>query len=203
MKLKRYVFLFLLSGAAFFVQVQAQDVKFPNEIKGFELYGRGKLSDIQIGISSSEDVKRIWGKECEGGGCDYDENWKIEFYYFYENWPLYKITGDIQQKFIPSLELVDKVMAITLRPRTEISFKNVVFPSKFEMSSEVAIHSGFDILIYSDPYGLYYTMANDDADSGIHRGNLFYITYRIPTNQIGDNRIILIGEENILYNDPN
>ncbi len=42
------VFTFLL---AFAICVSAQSVQFPNELKGFEVFGKGKLKSLKLGSS--------------------------------------------------------------------------------------------------------------------------------------------------------
>jgi len=75
MKLEKIfiVFTFLLAFAVF---VSAQGSPYPNELKGYEFFGKGKLKNIKLGVSSKKDVKKIFGKD-----CDYDENFKVKFEY--------------------------------------------------------------------------------------------------------------------------
>lgn len=71
------VFTFLL---AFAICVSAQKNQYPNELKGYEFFGKGKLIKIKLGVSTKKDVKKIFGKDCEKY-CDYDKNFKIKFEY--------------------------------------------------------------------------------------------------------------------------
>ncbi len=49
---------------------------YPNEIKGYEFFNKGKLKNLKLSVWTKEDVKSIFGNSCETS-CDYDENWKI------------------------------------------------------------------------------------------------------------------------------
>ena len=79
------VFTFLL---AFAVCVSAQSVQFPNELKGYEFFGKGKLANLKLGVSIKEDVKNVFGvprQEIYNSAVyDYDPNWSIQFVYFDE-----------------------------------------------------------------------------------------------------------------------
>ena len=75
-------FTFLLSFA---VCVSAQDYKYSNELKGFELFRNGKWKSLKPLISTKEDVEKIFGKSCLDG-CDYDENWRVEIMYVGQCW---------------------------------------------------------------------------------------------------------------------
>ncbi len=72
------IFIVLTFLLAFAACISAQENTFPNELKGFEFFGNGKLKDLKLGSSKKEDVKKIFGEYCEKY-CDYDENFKIKF----------------------------------------------------------------------------------------------------------------------------
>ena len=117
------VFTFLL---AFAVCVSAQSIQFPNELKGYEFFGKGKLKELKLGASTQEDTKRIFGQECEYV-CQYDENWFISFDFIDEN-----TTKEIgKNKFIPKKEYFGTLYSITLQPKENVYFQKIKFSKAF------------------------------------------------------------------------
>lgn len=173
--------------------VSAQATRFSNELEGFKLYNRGKLTDVHLGLSGREDVKQIWGEDCEGGGCSYDEKWEMAFYYFHEFARLHTSRDGISYDLIPMPEMVGKISLIVMKPAKSSSFTKIVFPDIFEKSSETAPHSGAEILVFDDSSGLYYTT----LDEGGNPGNLLYVTYAFTASP-DDDRFIVVGQQTIV-----
>lgn len=119
------VFTFLL---AFAVGVSAQINKFPNELKGYEFFGKGKLKGLIIGTSTKEDVKKIFGDYCHLS-CDYDEKWTVHFSHFSND------TGiQVKDRLIfPKEEFEGRIWSISLVPKTGISFQKTKFPKTFKL----------------------------------------------------------------------
>ena len=115
------------------------------------------------------------------------------FVYLDENNFRYKFKVSIEQKLIPSPEYLGRLLTIIFSPKKYISFKDVTFSNKFIKEARTAIHSGLDLLDYSDSEGLYYSITNDDIDKGIHKGNIYGITYRIP-EKLEKDLFILVKE---------
>ena len=155
------VFTFLL---AFAVCVSAQSVQFPNELKGFEFFGNGKLKDLKLGSSKKKDVEIVFGKSCEKF-CDYDENFKIKFEYLAALDDC-MTTEDIRDRLMcPQSDFVGTISSITLEPKQCQSVKDLP-TSKFNKvsgGSSTEIGSGVSISYtsFTDKYGLRYSVNNE------------------------------------------
>ena len=122
-------FTFLL---AFAVCVSAQSVQFPNELKGYEFFGKGKMKDLQLALSSKDDVKKIFGEKCVKR-CDYDADWKIEFKYFEDTW-IKESRNEKDEKLTYFLDskYLGKLRSVEIRPKNQISFVAITLPSQFQ-----------------------------------------------------------------------
>ena len=174
-------FTFLL---AFAVCVSAQSVQFPNELKGYEFFGKGKLKKLQLGSSKKKDIKKIFGNFCEKG-CDYDKNFKIKFE-FLRALDDCMTTEDIRDRAMcPQNEFVDTISSITLEPKQDQNLKDIP-TSKFnkfsgggslEKSSEVST----SYTSFTDKYGLKYSLLNGDTSYSQYppfvEGKLYSIKY--------------------------
>lgn len=191
MKLARFfvVFTFLL---AFAYQVSAQSNPYPNELKGYEFFGDGKLKGLQLGISSKEDVIRIFGDDCEKT-CVYDEGWKIKFDYF-NNWTKANYQGNMTRKYISASEFAGKLWLVEMFPTEVISFSKMTFPNLFKQSNDVITGQGIKSAL-RDTIGLSYVF---ESESGICEptkfGNLLAIRYHI-SDEIDKKAWILIQQE--------
>ena len=188
------VFIFFAFLLAFVLQVSAQEKLFPNELKGYEFFGSGKLRNLQLTVSSKNAVKEIFGANCEKK-CAYDENWSISFEYFDDFWikesrneKNEKVTYKLDSKYLGKLRLIE------IRPKKQISFANVSFPKvfqKFLMAS-----SGFNTdnsritgdEAFQDSNGLIYEICRINCDNSDKE--LVLIQYEIP-KQLSDTLFIL------------
>lgn len=193
------VFAFLLS----FVYVpdsRAQNNLFPNEIRGYEFFGKGKLNGLQLGVSTKADIRELFGKDCEYY-CEYDENWTISFSFYEDdltreeiNRQGERITYYLDSKYIGTLRKIE------IRPKTQISFTQVSFPNTFKRSlknyhsSESRTKKSRTIAhqLFQDANGLTYelhTTTNYDEitnDKLNNEGDLFSIQYSISKEQERD-----------------
>lgn len=133
-----FIFPFLLT-LVFVSVAQAQPGYYTNELKGYEFFGKGKLKNLKIGVSTKEDVEKVLGKSCDPV-CDYDENWSVEFSFFDNNW----IKTDTDPNGVRTVQYLDqkylgKLRKIELRPKKKISLKDVVFPKEFNKLSRSEI----------------------------------------------------------------
>lgn len=149
------VTLFFISLIAFTVCVSAQDVQFPNELKGFEFFGKGKLKDLKLTVSSKDDVNKIFGKTCEKP-CEYDSDWSVRFEYYEDIWVKEsrnekdeKLTYVLDSKYLGKLRLIE------MRPKKEISLADVSFPNNFEKllsTSTIDANSGKSKMVVSNSF---------------------------------------------------
>ncbi|MGI8466924.1 MAG: hypothetical protein ACR2N3_00540 [Pyrinomonadaceae bacterium] len=171
------VFTFLL---AFAVCISAQDNQFPNELKGYEFFGKGKLKELKLGISTKEDVERVFGESCKKP-CKYNRDWNIFFKYF--DFASIEKNG---VKFVPKQEFYGKLYSITLTPKNRIPFQKIQFPKLF--ASGHGSGSGYSDKGYSskeekdyrDVNGLIYTICEKSFSIPCKKGDLTAIIYSIP-----------------------
>lgn len=190
------VFTFLLAFV-FVPTSQGQSNVFPNEIQGFEFFGRGRLSGLQLGVSTQEDVKKIFGERC-GFFCDYDADWTINFSY-YENGLTreeYNLSGEKALYYLDP-KYIGTLREIKIRPKNQITFAHVSFPNTFKKSlkryhsSETRSKRGRIITheVFQDSFGLTYelfTVAEyDEIISGKlnNKGDLHSIQYTVSREQ--------------------
>lgn len=177
-----FTFLF-----AFAVCVSAQRNPYPNELKGYEFFGKGKLKALKLGVSTKEDTKKIFGQECEYV-CKYDENWFVNFDFIDEN-----TTKEIgKKKFIPRQEFFGKLYSITLQSKEDVSFLKIKFPRVFAFSysggatvseNETGLnssHTWYKGKIYEDSNGLSYDICLQSFPDKCEKGELLAIEYTIP-----------------------
>ena len=122
-------FTFLLAFAA---GVSAQEKPFPNELKGYEFFGNGKLGDLRLTVSAKDDVKKIFGKKCEKK-CDYDSDWAIRFEYYEDVW-IKESRNEKGEKltYLLNSKYLGKLRSIEIRPKKRLSFADVSFPNIFQ-----------------------------------------------------------------------
>ncbi len=186
-------FTFLL---AFAVCVSAQSVQFPNELKGYEFYDQGKLKDLRLKTSTSEDVKAIFGNDCILGGCDYNKDWEVGFFYYFDGMKRYKTENDVRKTYVVSPQYVGRIYSILLIPRKPISLDRTLFSKEFEAKDTIGEH-GVELKYFTDSRGLYYTLYYNDSQG---KGNLRYIEYNHPES-LTEEGFILIQIEDKLSSD--
>jgi len=173
------VFTFLL---AFALDVLAQRNPYPNELKGYEFFGKGKLKGLKLGVSTKEDVKSIFGEICDND-CDYDENWTVNFNYL-EGISKETTIDGITKRYVPSPNYAGKLYSVTFSPKSSISFNKVKFSSNFaQFGGGSAAHDGkgggtnMSFKIYTDTYGLEYT---------VFGGSILTTNKNLPKRKKGD-----------------
>ena len=184
-------FAFLLTFA---VCVSAQSVQFPNELKGYEFFGKGKLKDLQLTVSSRGDVKNIFGANCEKQ-CDYDAEWTVRFEYYEDTW-IKENRNEMGEKIRYRLDskYLGKLRSTELRPKKEVSFANISFSNQFQrllLTSTSTFRSDHNISTgdeaFQDSNGLTYEIITEPLKYGIknkktksyNKGDLVLIRYSI------------------------
>lgn len=191
-------FTFILILASF-IYVSAQDSPFPNELSGFKFFGEGKLNGFQMGKTTKKDVEKVFASTCEKP-CDYDSDWKIEFWYFDERAYIESYSqGKYGEKFdykyfVPAPERLGTIRSVTIHPKKSFPFLMINFPKVFERMSQSVTgeksngeweYVSYDT--YRDELGLTYSFWNDDQHQKIdylgrimQNGDLVSIEYEIP-----------------------
>ena len=158
----------------------AQKLEYPNELSGYHFYGLYKLKDIDLKVSTREQITKIFGPDCDWQFCSYDENWQVMFIFAEDYWREARIEGNLFYTIAPKPQFLGTLWRIYLRPRKPISFSSIVLPKVFEERSSTESHTGNELLIYYDPDGLTYSVENDGPENGQRNGALIRIGYRPP-----------------------
>lgn len=183
------IFNFLL---AFALQVSAQKIDFPNELKGYEFYKRGKLKDVELLTKTKQQIIEIFGDDCFFGGCSYNEDWDLGFVYYWEGFQKLKYENSVKKTYIVSPDYVDRLYAIILTPKKPLLLDRNSFSEKFKAYDSLGEHS-IELKNFTDSNGLYYTLYYDDSRE---KGGLRNIQYIIP-ERVSEEGFLLIGIEEI------
>ncbi len=186
---KIFIAFTILLALAF--QVSAQSIQFPNEIKGYEFFGNGKLKDLQMTVSSKTDVKKIFGENCEKD-CDYDADWLIGFEYYEDYWVKAVRTDQDEKPTYFDSKFLGKLKSIEIRPKKQLSFIDISFPDIFQktiMTTFIDERLGKDRKkindVFLDSDGLMYVIyrqikygdINDKKVESHNKGDLVLISY--------------------------
>ena len=196
------VFTFLL---AFALQVSAQSNQYPNELAGYKFFGDGKLKDLQLTVSSKDDVKKIFGEACKKK-CNYDADWLIRFEYYEDIWIREsRNEKDEKLKYFLDSKYLGKLRSIEIRPKKQTSFSGVAFSNSFQktlISSTSVFDSNKNRLTgdeaFQDSSGLTYEILNETISYDIknkktksyNKGDLVLIRYDI-SEELGNTLFIL------------
>jgi len=178
----------------------------PNEMPGYEFFIKGRLKTIRLGISTKDDMRKIFGDTCEST-CDSDNNWKIYADYYDDRVEFSRTTGEtketqIETEYIPKPEFVDKLQSIRITPKKRISFLRITFPRTFGSSDRMSIGDAWDengfagavhttSKVYADGYGLEYSVygaetfnnlrnKGPEVKDPLRKGDLSSIEYSVP-----------------------
>src|SRR5215213_2065140 len=179
----------------FTLNLQAQKKSYPNELRGYEFYGRGRIISIELGESTKEDIEKVFGSTCTDK-CELDEKWSIKFEYcgdFTRSIGNGKKMWDVT----PKAQFIGKLYSTTLMPKSRISFDENDFSDQFVQGGEGASASHGErnvfYLVYKDEDGLSYKIfekvaAKKDANTllvndSLTKGDLVEIRYEIPDKQ--------------------
>jgi len=175
--------------------VSAQTTQYPNELAGYKFFGNGKLKSLQLLTSTKEDVKRLFGADCEKQ-CDYDAEWTMNLEYFDEIWTREESNnkGD-RRVYKLDTKYLGKLRQIDLKPKKAISFANTSFPAAFSKTIVTAApdrndpRAGAAATVYDsfgDVNGLSYQIFGPSNPPGFpgsrmyKPGELVMIRYTIP-----------------------
>ena len=192
MKVAKVLIIFTLL-LAFTVCISAQSNSYPNELKGYRFFRNGKLKNLRLGFSTNDDVKKIFGQDCEDN-CDYNPNWEITFSYFRTDSCFTSQTGDEPKlTFCPDRKYIGKLLSIELRPKKIVSFSKVLFAnfgvhgggsSIGEDGQGHGTHTSYNS--FGDKYGLTYTIfervvsSTETNPTEMKKGDLLSIEYEVP-----------------------
>ena len=191
-------FAFLLS-LIFTYTSHAQNVSYPNEIKDFEFYGKGRLKNLKPGIATRADVKQVFGELCENI-CDYDANWTVLFSYYENNW-IKEISNEKGEKtaYYLDAKYLGRLRKIEMHPKPQKSFASFIFPSNFQKLSRSLITDDTRVgkgkmvtySLFQDADGLTYELFDSTEYDTLKqkneklykKGDLISVQYGISKNQ--------------------
>ena len=157
------------------------ELSFPNELKGLEFYGRGKLEKIKLGVTRSEDWEKVFGSE-DDEDISLNENWNVSPFIFVDEGSYETTVIDgIERKYALFPNFVRTLWEINISPKKRLSFKGYKFPAAFEKGFGGSSHNKCSFDVYSDKDGLTYTLISADfKEKGCKPGDLVNISYEIP-----------------------
>ncbi len=140
--------------------------RYPNELKGFELMKSSKLKTLVPGISTENDVIRIFGKDCKNkherlSVCELDKNWYVSFGY----------DGETNSGILWDIQFY---------PHKRTPFSKIRFSKAFKKYGMGIVHLPIEVtkfISYSDKFGLSYVIIDEKGDWEFKKGDLFYIEY--------------------------
>lgn len=152
--------------------INKDSLRYPNELKGFELMRSSKLANLIPGVTTAEELKAAIkllgvGEDCKiqpTGGCRLDENWDVSF---------------------TQIDSRDgNLSSIRFYPRKRLPFSKVRFPKQFLKGEMGIVHltqiNAENFISYWDKYGLEYVIVDEATDKYYKKGDLFFIEYGIP-----------------------
>lgn len=146
----------------------AQNVPFPNELAGYEFFGKGKLKQVAFGTSKKQDIEKLFGSSCESE-CDYDDRFVIKFEYLSCD-DCMNPTHSRDRVMCPLGEYMGTIEKITLKPKLSVHFEEVP-------TSRFKIHTGRVVLFkdgsggvsyesFGDEFGLKYSIKQSSTSRG-------------------------------------
>jgi hypothetical protein len=197
-----FLILLALSGQAqFFGKCPANQISqgadfnlnstnpFPNELDGFRFFGEGKLNALQLGVSTSEDVEKIFGAPLKiirnKKTYDYDSDWQAQITFID---PIVSIKSinmpengtRITKRFAPLPEYIGKMDYVQMLPKKKISFPEINSRDKFSSTGQYLSETNVvEMRTYNDGQGLTYWADYKDSNSPF-QGNFKWIEYQIP-----------------------
>ena len=133
-------------------------LRYPNELKGFQLYGK-YLAPLQPGSSDGKTVQRVLGDTA----AVHRDGWTIYTYYQIEGGPVSNPT-------------LGALAEITLKPDGVIRMAAVKFHSSFDHCHTFVSEINISFDVYEDTSGLQYWLHESDSQFG-KKGDLYQIVY--------------------------
>jgi hypothetical protein len=190
--------------------LMTQNAAFPNELRGFELFGKGKLKQVIFGKTKKQDVERLFGNFCESY-CDYDDRFVIKFDYLSCD-DCMTTTYIRDRAMCPLPEYMGTIEKVTLKPKLLIQFEKVP-TSRFRIHTGGAITSkdgsgGVSYESFGDEFGLKYSIRQSTSSLALTtpgpdfmNGPLYSIEYAINVDL--ETKIFSAPYKNCIKNNAN
>ena len=158
----------------------AQESAYPNEIEGLQFSKQDKVKDLVLLVSSMEDVKKLFGKDCENG-CEFNEDWDIGFSYVNAGWSTTTSEKGVNSLLKPLPEFVGKLAGITFYPRRPVLLpESTVFPEGLKCNKGSATRGDLrfrSITCADDRRLFYYIYDETSAEGKFQKNQLSSISY--------------------------
>ena len=131
------------------LHVAAQSHAFPNELSGYQFYGRGKLESVRLGVSTEVDVQRVFGEACkQSERCSLNDDWGVHFWYLEERLDA--------RGGVPRPEHAGRLAMILMEPKRRHPFGMYRFPKAFSRGNASGGGSGHDTPYTYTSYQVYW-----------------------------------------------
>lgn len=143
----------------------AQDSPFPNELAGYDFFGKGKLKTIAFGVSKNKDIEKLFGSSCESD-CEYEDRFVIKFDYL--SCKDCMTTEYVRDRAMcPLPKFMGTIKKITLKPKSQIQFDSVP-TTLFEKRTGGSImfkdgSEGVSYESFGDEFGLKYSIKQSNT----------------------------------------
>lgn len=174
MNISRIAYVSILVFVSMLV-ISAQEYTYSNEIKGFEIFKRGKWKSLKPFVSTKEDVIKIFGQDCSKL-CDYDENWRFQVIYVGQC----SSYSESKKAWVPRVddEMLGKYSNIIFYPKKQIKHNKLRFGKDFSKFQQEVSHSlPRKTIIYTNNKGLIYKVAGENVKGKYQKGDLVLIIY--------------------------
>jgi hypothetical protein len=101
----------------------AQSKQYPNELEGYEFFGKGKLNELKLGSSKKADVEKTFGHSCEET-CDYNDEFSMVVHYVSELNHCLRTKNYPDRKMCPRTDIVGTIFGISLSPKRYRGFQH-------------------------------------------------------------------------------
>ena len=130
-------------------------------------------------VSTRDNVIAAFGEKCVNG-CDYDDDWRIDFAYVNEGWSITDTINGVKTVFKPRPEFVGKLASFTFRPRRAVIMPRSSKPSGLTCSPAASSQGSlaFKSVVCMDNRVLAYVIYDEDNETANFRKNQIHvITY--------------------------
>lgn len=166
-----------------FICAQAQESAFPNELPTFQFSKMERVRDLILLTSSKDDVAARFGKDCING-CDFDENWRIEFAYVGGNWSKSDTDNGLTMLYKPRVELVDRLVNINFRPRQPVFVEeSLVYPAALKClpGDQIRDQLKAKVIVCMDDSRVIYTIAAEANEVAKYQKNQLLSVHYMPS----------------------
>jgi hypothetical protein len=190
--------ILLVCLGLFCVAAGAQETAFPNEVEGLQFTKQEKFKNLELLVSTRDNVIAAFGEKCVNG-CDYDDDWKIDFAYVNEGWSITDMVNGSKTVFKPRPEFVGKLASITFRPKRAVMMPRASGPSELRCSPAATSQGSlaFKSILCMDNRVLSYIIYDEDNEAAKFQKNQIHVITYSPS-QAADQSIFAPAAETVV-----